>query len=116
VATRPLKPLPLPQDPVAVTPPARAPQAAPDPAAAAPADGRLPVWPLVDDELYRKVNGDLDVNVHVYSKIPEERFVFLNMKIYREGDRLLEGPRLEQITQDGVILSLGGERFRVPAR
>lgn len=139
VTTRPLKPLPLPQAPVAAGPPGRAQQPAqdpaaaaprarvqpqatavavtpPTPAAAAPAGGRLPVWPLVDDDLYRKVNGDLDVNVHVFSKIPGDRFVFLNMKIYREGDQLLEGPRLEEITQDGVILSLGGERFRVPAR
>jgi hypothetical protein len=84
--------------------------------AAQPEREQLPVWPLVAGDLYRQINADLRVNVHVYSKSQEERFVLLNMKLYHEGDQLREGPLLEEITQDGVVLSLRGERFRVPAR
>ena len=94
--------------------------ALPAPAASPPAPGpdaeALAVWPLVSDELYREVNSALEVNVHVYNKSPDKRFVFLNMNIYREGDRLREDLQVEEITQDGVILSLRGQRFRVPAR
>ena len=63
-----------------------------------------------------QVNAALNVNVHVYNKNPESRYVFVNMKIYREGDQLLEGPQLEEITQDGVVLSFRGERFQVLAQ
>ena len=117
----PLKPLPLAQDPSRASPGTGKGPTAPglssrDPPAPAPKHEKLPVWPLVEDDLFRQINADLKVNVHVYSKNPEGRFVFMNMKIYREGDRLLEGPQLEEITQDGVVLSFRGERFRVPAR
>lgn len=70
---------------------------------------------MVANDLLHQVNAALNVNVHVYSKNPESRYVFVNMKIYREGDQLLEGPQLEEITQDGVVLSFRGERFRVLA-
>lgn len=125
VEARPLKPLPLPlpQEPPRVSQPARPEQQIPVPIpspasrpAPAPKPQQLPVWPLVEDELFHQINNDLKVNVHVYNKIPEKRFVFMNMKIYHEGDQLLEGPQLEEITQDGVVLSFRGERFRVPAR
>jgi len=119
----PLKPLPVPKIALPASPPAIPEQQAPDSGtptrtqpAVPPGPEQLPVWPLVSDDLFHQINADLDVNVHVYSKNREKSFVFLNMKIYHEGDQLLEGPRIEQITQDGVILSFRGERFRVPAR
>ena len=143
---KPLKPLPLPASkpaPVAAQAPPSKPepeseparQADPRPAPpvdrpatvspapsprrpppAVPKDEELPVWPLVSPETYRSINARLNVDVHVYSKVREKRFVFVNMKIYHEGDQLLEGPELEKITPDGVVLSYRGERFRVPAR
>ena len=123
VEAAPLKPLPVPKVPLQASPTASPEKRAPDPVASprtqpsmVPEPEQLPVWPLVADDLYHQINADLDVNVHVYSKNREKSFVFLNMKIYHEGDQLLEGPRIEQITQDGVILSFRGERFRVPAR
>ena len=123
IEAKPLKPLPVPKVALPASAPASPEKPAPDSVASArtqptvaPDPEQLPVWPLVADDLYHQINADLDVNVHVYSKNHEERFVFLNMKIYHEGDQLLEGPRIEQITQNGVILSFRGERFRVPAR
>lgn len=61
-------------------------------------DGRLELQPL-------------RLDMHVYSEQPRERFVFINMNKYREGDTLKEGPRLEEITRDGAVLSHQGNRF-----
>jgi general secretion pathway protein B len=54
---------------------------------------------------------DLHLDVHVYSETDDERFVFVNMKKYREGERLREGPLLESITPLGIILQHNGQRF-----
>ena len=118
-----LKPLPLPKMPLQASQPAGPAKHATDSLTSpgsrpsvAPKREKLPVWPLVEDDLYRQINAELKVKVHVYNKKPEKRFVYLNRTLYHEGDQLLEGPQLEEITQDGVILSFRGERFRVPAR
>ena len=54
---------------------------------------------------------ELHLDVHVYSEAGDERFVFVNMKKYREGERLREGPYLESITPQGIILQHNGQRF-----
>ncbi|MBE0617978.1 MAG: general secretion pathway protein GspB, partial [Proteobacteria bacterium] len=45
-----------------------------------------------------------------------QRFVFINWKGYREGDRVggPEGPLLERVTPEGVIMDFGSLRARVP--
>ncbi len=58
----------------------------------------------------------LEVNVHTYARAPEGRMVFINMKRYGEGDRLSEGPVIDAITPDGVVLVHDQRRFRLPAR
>jgi len=55
--------------------------------------------------------SDLRVDMHVYAGDADKRFVFINMKKYREGDRLLEGPTVEEITPDGVIMRHESHRF-----
>lgn len=55
----------------------------------------------------------VSLNVHVYSHNPAERFVFLNMQKYREGERSREGVLIEEITPDGAILRYGQQRFRL---
>ena len=57
---------------------------------------------------------DLHVDIHVYSDVPAERFVFINMNKYRENSSLDEGPVLKQITDDGVILEYRGYAFMLP--
>ncbi|HEY4367958.1 MAG TPA: general secretion pathway protein GspB [Steroidobacteraceae bacterium] len=57
---------------------------------------------------------DLHLDIHVYSDKPPERFVFVNMKKYVEGQTLSEGPSVERITPDGVILNQQGLRFLLP--
>jgi general secretion pathway protein B len=66
-----------------------------------------------------RVNGtlqlpDLHVDIHVYSDVPAERFVFINMNKYEENSRLKEGPELDEITSDGVILEYRGYAFMLP--
>ncbi|NGP52565.1 general secretion pathway protein GspB [Thioalkalivibrio sp. XN8] len=98
---------------------ASAPQQAGAPAAAAPpadagaraeADAQLPRFAdLV-------VRGELNVphmhlDIHVYSGDPAQRFVFINMKRYNEGEATAEGPRVERIVPGGVVMDHRGQRF-----
>jgi general secretion pathway protein B len=72
---------------------------------------------LTIDEV--RLNGtvqltDLHLDIHVYSDIPEERFVFINMTKLREQSQLEEGPSVAEITRDGVILEYQGTTFLLP--
>jgi general secretion pathway protein B len=57
---------------------------------------------------------DLHLDVHVYATKPAERFVYINMRKYQEGNTLAEGPVLEHIRRDGVVLDYRGVRFLLP--
>ncbi len=57
---------------------------------------------------------DLHIDLHVYSDERSERFVFINMNKYQENSRLDEGPVLNEITSDGVILVYRGTTFLLP--
>jgi general secretion pathway protein B len=54
----------------------------------------------------------LHLDMHVYAPASSGRFVFINGRKYIEGQRLSEGPTLETIVPEGVILSLNGTRWR----
>lgn len=57
---------------------------------------------------------DLRIDIHVYSATAEDRFVFINMSKHREQSQLSEGPVVEEITPDGVVLNYQGTRFFLP--
>jgi general secretion pathway protein B len=57
---------------------------------------------------------ELHLDVHVYATKPAERFVYINMRKYHEGATLQEGPTLERIRRDGVVLNYQGLRFILP--
>jgi general secretion pathway protein B len=57
---------------------------------------------------------ELHLDVHVYATKPADRFVFINMRKYKEGNTLQEGPVLERIRRDGVVLNYQGLRFILP--
>ncbi len=100
---------------VAAPPPVPAPP--PREASPRPAPARsLPVWPQIPTALFDRLQGGLQLDVHVYDRQPGRRFVLLNLRKYREGEQLREGPLLEEITPEGVILSFQGQRFRVLAQ
>jgi len=122
VALRPLPPLPE-TPPVAKTevPVAPATQtaslAASRPVAGTvPPNNNLPVWPQISSQLFQQINSSLHLDVHVYSELPEQRFVLINMQKYHEGGQLQEGPVVDEITPNDVILSFRGQRFRVQSQ
>jgi general secretion pathway protein B len=57
---------------------------------------------------------EMHLDIHVFAARPAERFVFVNMRKYTEGQTLKEGPTLERITPDGAILNQQGVRFLLP--
>jgi general secretion pathway protein B len=57
---------------------------------------------------------ELHLDVHVFATKPADRFVYINMRKYHEGNTLQEGPVLERIRRDGVVLNYQGLRFLVP--
>lgn len=95
-----------------VVPPEAAPTAAVTPGgeSTATADARLPRFAdlVVRGEL---AVPDMHLDIHVYSSNAAERFVFINMRKYVEGQATQEGPRVERITGEGVIMDHQGTRF-----
>ena len=58
-----------------------------------------------------------EVNVHVFDDEPIRRFVLINMNKYKEGDRIANnGPLVEQITADGVVVDYGSGRALLPPK
>lgn len=76
----------------------------------------LPVWPQVPTHIFQRLRGSLRLDVHVYSDQPQQRFVLINLQKYHEGEQLQEGPVLDAITVEGIVLSLQGEQFLVRAQ
>lgn len=54
---------------------------------------------------------ELHLDIHVYSDVPNDRFVFINMSKQRENSQLAEGPVVEEITPEGVVLGYRGTSF-----
>ena len=90
-----------------------------DPPYAPPAPAVRQVTPATDtlpnaDEVAARGGvPELHLDLHVYSPSPQQRFIFVNSRKYREGETLQEGPVVEQITADGAVLSYGGSRFKL---
>jgi len=97
-------------------PEAPAPAPAPVVAAAPPSPPPVEasVRPLKEmPPAFRSEFPKLVVDVHVYNDNPLRRFVLINGKKYRETDTLLDGPRVVEITPDGVIVEHRGSRVLV---
>lgn len=58
--------------------------------------------------------AELHLDIHVFSENPKERFVFINMVKHREGSQLAEGPVVNEITPEGVVLDYQGMTFLLP--
>ncbi|HYM35988.1 MAG TPA: general secretion pathway protein GspB [Steroidobacteraceae bacterium] len=90
------------------------------PVAANPADGpalvkRSDTPPAAGSVVMETATGlpELHIDMHVYAKQPADRFVFINMHKYTEGQTLVEGPRVDEITADGVVLNYKGQQLRL---
>jgi len=98
---------PAPAPPAAVT--AAPPQPPPRPSRIVPGDDLPTAEQLMGSgELNTPM---LNLDLHVYSEAPAGRFVIINSRKYKEGGQLSEGPVVESITAEGVILSSRGRRF-----
>jgi general secretion pathway protein B len=82
-------------------------------AAAREAPPAQDTMPNADEVAARGTVPALHLDLHVYSPSPQQRFIFVNSRKYREGETLQEGPVVEQITADGAVLSYGGSRFKL---
>lgn len=69
--------------------------------------GQLP--PEIRDSL-----KDLRIDVHVYSEDAGLRMLSVGRGLAREGDAVLTGVKLEEITPDGADFSYRGYRFSLP--
>ena len=78
----------------------------------APATSLPTIYEVVADGTV--VLPELHLDIHVYSDVPEDRFVFINMSKLREKSQLSEGPLVREITPDGVILEYRGTSFLLP--
>jgi len=54
---------------------------------------------------------ELRLDLHVYATRPQDRYALINMHTVHEGDVLPEGPRVVEITRDGVVLDWHGREF-----
>jgi general secretion pathway protein B len=104
---------------VVAEPLAAAPPEPPDAVASAPAAPATSVVDAVPTMAQLEAAGALSLpplhlDIHVFNDRPAERFVFVNMRRYGEGAQLSEGPRVAEITPEGVILDHGGQRFLLP--
>ena len=130
------EPVPAQPAPVAQPPASAPPPVAPAPAAPAPAASTAPAQPAATQPLPAPVSNPagtdselptmeelvlqnlitidpLRLDIHVYSENPAERFVFINMNRYDEGQTLKEGPLLVAINPAGVVLRHQGYDFLV---
>ena len=57
---------------------------------------------------------ELRLDLHVYSDNKAQRFAFINSKKYFEGQTMSEGPLVELITEEGVVLNYRSQRFLLP--
>ena len=57
----------------------------------------------------------LNIDLLVYNSDPAQRFAIINGQKLHDGGQMKEGPKVEQITADGVILVHQGTRFLLPA-
>jgi hypothetical protein len=59
--------------------------------------------------------NEVNIDAHVYSEDPQQRFIFVDGQLKQEGDQLINSWVLEQILEDGVIINNGILRVkRVP--
>lgn len=54
----------------------------------------------------------MTIQFHAYSSIPANRMVSINSLMMHEGESLMPGLKLEQITPEGMIFSYKGYRFQ----
>jgi general secretion pathway protein B len=80
----------------------------------APANGtsQLQSWYELPQEFRMRLSLPR-LDLHVYSEDPQNRFILVNLKKFREGETLESGLLLEEIVPEGMVMRYRGERFMV---
>ncbi len=73
---------------------------------------RIPLLRELDSSLQRAI-PTLNVSVHIYTEIPEQRMARINGRMTRQGQQISNGLTLKEIRPDFLILSFNGEKFRL---
>lgn len=73
--------------------------------------GTVSGLPTYDEVATQASIPPLHVDLHSYAADPTKRFVLINMRRLYEGQALPEGPKVESITTDSVIMSYNGTKF-----
>jgi general secretion pathway protein B len=89
-----------------------APKASAPASAAAPAP-RIPKLAELPDDVRTAVPA-LTIGGSVYSPQPAARMVIVNGQVFREGDTLAAGLKLEQIRPKSAVFSIRGQAFELP--
>lgn len=63
---------------------------------------------------YRADFPALTVEVHFYDRAEARRWVMVNGRRYKQGERLAEGPALLEIVPEGLVLEYRGEKLLYP--
>ena len=79
------------------------------------ADPRLEFVPHLQEmpESVKQVIPDMRFAGHVYSSNPAQRSVIINGSAMAEGDLIMNGLSIDQITDKGVIFDYQAQRFRI---
>jgi len=59
---------------------------------------------------------NMEISVHMYSKTPAKRFVYINSTRYGENALISDGIILNEITENGIILNINGTLYRMPIK
>lgn len=72
--------------------------------------------PLLRDlpPAYRADFPALSVEVHVFDRLPEKRWIMVGGRRYREGEVLSEGPRIVEINEEGIVFDYRGQQSLYP--
>ena len=57
---------------------------------------------------------ELTVNIHIYAPREVDRILYINNRQYHSGERVGDGIVVEEIVEDGAVLSFHGQRFKLP--
>ena len=83
------------------------------PAKAAPASDGVRLLRAMPPDFQRAL-PELVVNIHVYAPDATERILYINNREYHAGDKVQDDIYVEQIVEDGAVLSFRGQRFKLP--
>jgi len=86
--------------------------AAPAARARGPFDGVKLLRAMPPD--FQRALPELVVNIHVYAPNEAERILYINNREYHAGDKVQDDIFVEQIVEDGAVLSFRGQRFKLP--